>query len=251
MHAQRPVLETQGVTKTFTTGKTTTTVLKDVALRVDPGEFVAIMGPSGAGKSVLLHVPSGLVPATSGEIFVDGTRVSTMSERARSRLRLHTIGFVFQQPHFIGHLSLHDNILLPSLKAGSDADHVESHVAGLLERFCIDHVAHHVPAEVSGGQLQRAALCRALGSRPVVLFADEPTGALHSRATQDVMSAFSQAHDAGVTIVMVTHDAACAARAQRVIYLRDGAVVDELVPTQVGQRKRHRAVLDWLASYGY
>lgn len=251
MHNQQLILDARNVTKTFTTGASTTTVLHHVDLQVATGEFVAIMGPSGAGKSVLLHVLSGLAEPTAGEIVLDGAEVATMSERARSRLRLHTIGFVFQQPHFIEHLSLQDNVLLPALKAGSEAREVESRVAGLLERFGIIHVAQHLPAEVSGGQLQRAALCRALGTEPAVLFADEPTGALHSGASREVMAAFAQAHSAGVTVVMVTHDAKCAAHAQRLIYVQDGVVSHEFRPPRGNLQERHRAVLDWLASREY
>lgn len=212
---------------------------------------VAIMGSSGAGKSVLLHVLSGLARPTAGEIILDGANLTTMSQRALSRLRLHTMGFVFQQPHFIEHLSLQDNVLLPALKTGTEAREVESRVTGLLERFGIAHVAHHLPAEVSGGQLQRAALCRALGTEPNVLFADEPTGALHSRASNEVMAAFAQAHAEGVTVVMVTHDAKCAGQAQRLIYVQDGVVSNEFRPPLGCQQDRHRAVLEWLASREY
>ncbi|BBH68626.1 ABC transporter ATP-binding protein [Actinoplanes sp. OR16] len=201
-------------------------VLRDVSLTVDAGEFLAIVGPSGSGKSTLLYCMSGLEPATTGEVRILGTPLGPLGRGRLARLRRDHLGFVFQSYNLIPSLSARDNVALPARLARrriSDAD-VDRALAdvGLAEK------AHARPAELSGGQQQRVAIARALALRPDVLFADEPTGALDTAAGNQVLDLLATVVAAGRSVVMVTHDLQAAARADRVLVLRDGAVHREL-----------------------
>lgn len=208
------------------------------------------MGTSGSGKSTLLYNVSGMDRPDAGTIVLDGDGLTGLSEAEMSHQRLLRMGFVFQQPHFLKNLSIRDNVLLPALKANkAGTDEAHARADGLLARFGVGHLAGHGITEVSGGQLQRAAICRALATDPVILFADEPTGALNHAMTHEVLDAFTEAHRLGTTIVMVTHDPICAARTDRVLYLRDGRVVDALQQGRwhedaASTRTKH--VLAWL-----
>lgn len=251
----RPSLECRGLTKTYLTTDPPARVLAGVDLTVRSGEFVAVMGASGSGKSTLLHCLSGMDRPSTGTVCLAGDDLTSLDDAAMSRVRLTEMGFVFQQAHFLANLSIRDNILLPALKAAPR--HRETAIArvdGLLERFGIAPVARHGISQVSGGQLQRASICRALAAEPSVLFADEPTGALNSSATVEVMDTLTDVHRSGTTVVMVTHDPASAARADRVVYLRDGLLIDtrELGPWQP-DRSATRAddLLSWLRSLGF
>lgn len=236
-------------------------MLDGVDVTVAPGEFLAVMGASGSGKSTLLTMLSGMDRPTSGTVVLDGADLTAASEAEQGRIRLTRMGFVFQQAHLLENLSLRDNVLLPAWTAAprgrrgrAERAAAGARVDALLARFGIDHVGDHAITEVSGGQLQRAALCRALVNDPAVIFADEPTGALNSRATGEVMDALSQVHADGATIVMVTHDPAVAARADRVLYLRDGAVVAELAPgpwSAAAHTAREDQLLAWLRDQGF
>ena len=245
------ILRTINLTKEFATTTPPTRVLNGIDLTIHSGEFVAIMGPSGSGKSTLLHLSSGLDDPSSGHVEFEQHPLHDLNDRQRSRLRLHRMGFIFQQPHFLNSLTIYDNVLLPALKAAPNSKTVQHRVDELLDQFCIDHIAHQYASQVSGGQLQRAALCRALGTKPAMLFADEPTGALNSQMTQDVLDALAAAHQLGTTILMVTHDPVCAARADRIVYLRDGGVVDELFSSHDDAAARENAVRTWLSHQGF
>lgn len=252
-HTKTAILHSSNLTKEFATTSPPTPVLNGIDLTIHSGEFVAIMGPSGSGKSTLLHLLSGLDDPSSGQIEFEQHSLHDLNDRQRSRLRLHRMGFIFQQPHFLKSLTIYDNVLLPALKAAPDSNAVQDCVDRLLHQFSIDHIAHQYASEVSGGQLQRAALCRALGTKPAMLFADEPTGALNSQMTQDVLDALAAAHTLGTTILMVTHDPVCAARADRIVYLRDGVVVDELTlnGSQHDAATRENTVRTWLSHQGF
>ena len=245
------ILRTINLTKEFAMTSPPTRVLNGIDLTIHSGEFVAIMGPSGSGKSTLLHLSSGLDDPSSGHVEFEQHPLHDLNDRQRSRLRLHRMGFIFQQPHFLNSLTIYDNVLLPALKAAPNSKTVQHRVDELLDQFCIDHIAHQYASQVSGGQLQRAALCRALGTKPAMLFADEPTGALNSQMTQDVLDALAAAHQLGTTILMVTHDPVCAARADRIVYLRDGGVVDELFSSHDDAAARENAVRTWLSHQGF
>lgn len=253
----RAVLSARGIRKTFHATEPPAQVLDGIDLTIGHGEFVAVMGASGSGKSTLLYTISGMDRPTAGQVSVDGHELAGLDDTRMSALRLTTMGFVFQHPYFLANLDIHDNVLLPALKAAKTREQKEeakARAARLLERFEIGHIGSHGITEVSGGQLQRASLCRALTTEPVILFADEPTGALNSSMTAEVMDALTQAHRGGTTLVMVTHDPACAARADRVLYLKDGSIVDEWKagPWEAGTTgDREAELLSWLRDLGF
>ena len=250
-----PVLRARGVTKTFTVSDPPVQVLRGIDLEVPAGEFLVVMGASGSGKSTLLYALSGLDRPTEGTIELDGTDLTALGEKEMSDIRLHRMGFIFQHGYFLDSLTIRDNVLLPAIKAApKQVGQAAARVDALLERFGIAHVAGHGITEVSGGQLQRASICRALAAGPRVLFADEPTGALNSSMSQDVMEAVADVHSDGTTIVMVTHDPGVAARADRVVYLRDGLVVDQYrYETGVASdlAERERLLHGWLTGHGF
>lgn len=249
-------LESQALTKTYFSTEPPTEVLRGIDLSVWAGEFLVIMGASGSGKSTLLYSISGMDRPTDGKVLLEGRELTSLSDAEMANVRLTRMGFVFQQAHLLGNLDVRDNILLPALKAVSKQNkHAASARAdALMERFGIAHIKRHSVTQVSGGQLQRAALCRALAGEPSILFADEPTGALNSSMSADVMDALTDVHRSGTTIVMVTHDPAVAARGDRVIYLRDGVLVDshEAGPWQE-KKAQHREddLLTWLRNLGF
>ena len=248
-------LNSQGLTKTYYSTDPPTQVLRGIDLTVEVGEFLVVMGSSGSGKSTLLYNLSGMDRPTSGSVHLHGQDLTSLSDTKMSRVRLTRMGVVFQQAYFLSNLNIRDNILLPALKATPrQKDTATARVDTLMERFGIAHVGRHGITQVSGGQLQRASICRALACEPSVLFADEPTGALNSSMTIEVMDALTDVHRAGTTLVMVTHDPTCAARADRVIYLRDGLLVDsrELGRWAEEQTKRREDdLLAWLRGLGF
>jgi len=198
-----------------------------VDLDVEAGETVAVMGPSGCGKSTLLHLLGGLDRATAGELWLAGRRIDRMSERGMAALRRDAVGFVFQAFHLMDELTAAENIELPVLLAGRSPRAARRRAAELLERVDLADRARHLPSQLSGGQRQRVAIARALANRPQVVLADEPTGNLDSEATLDVLRLFESLHEAGQTLVIVTHDSRIAATADRLIAMRDGAFIDE------------------------
>lgn len=248
-------LECTGVTKTYRSTDPPTQVLHGIDLTVAEGEFVVIMGASGSGKSTLLYSISGMDRPTTGTVRLEGRDLTSLGDHEMSQVRLTRMGFVFQQAYFLPNLNIRDNVLLPALKAApKQSAQVVSRVDALLDRFGIGHVKQHGITEVSGGQLQRASICRALAGEPAIVFADEPTGALNSSMTLEVMDALSGIHAEGRTIVMVTHDPACAARADRVVYLRDGRLVDQRsmgrwIPSEAARREDE--LLTWLRGLGF
>lgn len=248
-------LECTGITKTYRNTDPPTQVLHGIDLSVSQGEFVVIMGASGSGKSTLLHSISGMDRPSSGVVRLEGRDLTSLGDQEMSRVRLTRMGFVFQQAYFLSNLNIRDNVLLPALKAAPRRSaEVVARVDALLDRFGIGHVRQHGITEVSGGQLQRASICRALAGEPAIIFADEPTGALNSSMTLEVMDALSGIHAEGCTVVMVTHDPACAARADRVVYLRDGRLVDSRLlgrwhPSEATRREDD--LLSWLRQLGF
>lgn len=251
----QPTLECRDLTKTFYSKDPPVQVLNGIDLSVEAGEFLAVMGASGSGKSTLLYNTSGMDRPTSGSVSLQGRDLTALDDDEMSQVRLTQMGFIFQQSYFLGNLNIRDNILLPALKAAPDGREAAiERVDALMERFGITEVSRHGITEASGGQLQRASISRALGSVPDVLFADEPTGALNSSMSTEVMDALSDVHVSGTTLVMVTHDPACAARGDRVIYLRDGLIVDS---RELGTWRAPRAteredeLLGWLRDLGF
>ncbi|MBE6478362.1 MAG: ABC transporter ATP-binding protein [Propionibacteriaceae bacterium] len=205
-------------------------VLDGLDLDIDRGQFVAVMGPSGSGKSTFLHCLSGMTRPSGGSVLLRDTDLTALDERALAALRLEHFGLVFQQPHFMSTLCLLDNVLLPGfLSRRRPREEVTARGRMLLERMGIADLADADVTEVSGGQLQRAGICRALINEAAVLFADEPTGALNSATAARILDVFGEIHVRGTTIVMVTHDAKVALRADRVLVLVDGGVEEDLL----------------------
>ena len=218
-----PVLRARGLSKSYRSP-----VLDNLDLDIEQGQFVAIMGPSGSGKSTLLHCLSGMDRPSGGSVLLGDTEITSLSERELAALRLTRFGFVFQQAHLMPTLCLLDNIVLPGYLAGlRPRPEITARGRRLMERMGISEQAASGVTEVSGGQLQRAGICRALINDPGIVFADEPTGALNSAAALQILDLLGQVHASGTTLVMVTHDARVAARADRVLVLVDGSIAED------------------------
>ncbi|GAA5071628.1 putative ABC transport system ATP-binding protein [Thermocatellispora tengchongensis] len=227
MSGPEPVVRTVNLVKIYQTGGVPVTAVDGVDLRVDPGEFVAIMGPSGSGKSTLVHMLGGLDTRTSGEIWLDGKRVDTLSESAWAVLRRDKVGFVFQFFNLVANMTVADNVELPALLSGATPRQARERREYLLGALGLAERADASPAQLAGGEQQRVALARALANKPSLLLADEPTGNLDSRNTRDVLRLLGEVHRDGQTIIMVTHDARVASLADRVVSLLDGQIVDD------------------------
>ena len=220
-----PILKTEDLWKVYRTGKLELPALRGVDVEIFPGEFVSIMGPSGCGKSTMLHVIGGLAQATRGRVLLDGNDLTTMTDAARTLLRRHKVGFVFQKFNLLPTLDAYHNIALAQHIHGNGFDpHRFDAVAkllGLSERL------HHKPSELSGGEQQRVALARAIISEPKIVLADEPTGNLDTKTSETVLGLLRQLNkELGQTIVMITHNPDAAAYGNRVLHMRDGQVVN-------------------------
>ena len=214
------------VTRDYGSGNTAVHALRGVSVEVPVGQLTAVMGPSGSGKSTLMHILAGLDQPTSGSVSVAGTEISTLNDTDLTKLRREHIGFIFQFFNLLPMLSAEENILLPLEISGEKID--KTWTNELIARVGLSDRRTHRPAELSGGQQQRVAIARALVSRPTVVFADEPTGNLDSRSSDDVLGLLrSAADDRGQAIAMVTHDASAAAVADRVLFLADGLIVKD------------------------
>jgi putative ABC transport system ATP-binding protein len=221
------VLRARGLRKEYGRGSGLVRAVDRVDLDVAAGETVAVMGPSGCGKSTLLHLLGGLDRPSAGEVTLNGRRIDDVGERALARMRRTGVGFVFQSFHLMEELTAVENVELSALLAGRSPRAARRHAEQLLERVGLADRARFLPAALSGGQRQRVAVARALGNEPSIVLADEPTGNLDTAATLDVLQLFDSLHEAGQTLVIVTHDARVAATADRMISMRDGAFVDE------------------------
>ncbi|WBQ07876.1 ABC transporter ATP-binding protein [Kribbella sp. CA-293567] len=226
MEEQKVVVRADDLVRTYGEGDTAVNALRRVGVEITAGQLTAVMGPSGSGKSTLMHILAGLDKPTSGSVQIGGTEITTLGDDDLTKLRRRHIGFIFQFFNLLPMLTARDNIVLPLTIAGQkpDPEYFDELVArvGLTERLT------HRPAELSGGQQQRVAIARALVSRPTVIFADEPTGNLDSRTSNEILQLMRGSVDEyGQTTVMVTHDAKAAAMADRVLYLADGEIVKE------------------------
>ena len=249
------LIRTKDLCKTYIVNKQSNNVLQNVNLTVDDGEFVSVMGPSGSGKSTLLYTVSGMDNVTAGSVFFDGDEISKMKEKDLISLRLIKMGFVFQQMYMMRKLSILDNIVLPGFQAKiRPREEVRQYAEELMRKLGIIDEADREITEVSGGQLQRACLCRALINHPKIIFADEPTGALNSKASGEVMDRLLEANSMGTTILMVTHSEKVASISDRIIYLVDGNIQGELIlgkKTEDDLSARERRVRDWLEEMGW
>ncbi len=224
------MLEIKEVTKTYNSKGISYPVLKGVTATIPDGSFVAVMGPSGSGKTTLLHCLSGFITTDSGAVLLDGQDILTGNETTLAEIRQHKLGFVFQDFMLLNGLTIQENIFLPQIIAGKSQQKMEKNTNHLLSMFHIEDIANKYPAEVSGGQKQRASIARALSNNPSIILADEPTGNLDTKSSAAVIGAFLDAKEKiGATIFMVTHDAFAASYADKVIALRDGIVFGELL----------------------
>lgn len=224
------MLQIEKVSKTYHSKGIDYHVLKEISATIHDGEFVAIMGPSGSGKTTLLNVISGFISADGGKVILDGQDILTGEENELAEIRQHKLGFVFQDFMLLNGLTIRENIFLPQIIAGKPKSQMEQNTHNLLAVFGIEEIAEKYPAEVSGGQKQRASIARALSNNPSIILADEPTGNLDSKSSTAVIEAFLNAKEKiGATIFMVTHDAFAASYADKVIALKDGIVFGELV----------------------
>jgi putative ABC transport system ATP-binding protein len=221
-------LEARGIVRDFGEGQVEVQALRGVDLRVEDGEFLAIMGPSGSGKSTLLHILGGLDRPTAGTVDLAGERYDDLDDRALTRMRGEVFGFVFQFFNLLPTLTAAENVVLPALVAGERPSEYAERVDELLDLVGLADRAEHRPSEMSGGEQQRVAIARALLRRPRVLLADEPTGNLDTTSGRLVLSLLRRLVDDGQTVVMVTHDAGAAALADRVVFVRDGEIVADI-----------------------
>src|SRR5438067_4898678 len=224
---QQTLLEMQGIQKVFLTDEVETHALSYVHLKVQKGEWLAIVGPSGSGKTTLLAILGLLDTPTAGSFFLDGKPVQDLTPSERAHVRNRHIGFIFQSFNLIGDLTVFENVELPLTYRGMATDERKKRVEQALERVGMSHRARHMPGQLSGGQQQRVAVARAVAGDPLILLADEPTGNLDSVNGEAVMELLRELHRGGATICMVTHDPRYSAHADREIHLFDGRVVEE------------------------
>lgn len=224
------ILEVVNVKKTYTTrfGGNKVEALRNVNFSVEKGEYVAIMGESGSGKTTLLNILASLDKATSGNVFLDKINISNIKEKDISAFRRDNMGFVFQDFNLLDTFSLEDNIYLPLVLAGRTYPEMNSKLRPIAEQLGITEILKKYPYEVSGGQKQRAAVARALITSPRLILADEPTGALDSKSTDELLKLFSEINDKGQTILMVTHSVKAASHAKRVLFIKDGEVFHQI-----------------------
>ncbi|WP_067837505.1 ABC transporter ATP-binding protein [Amphibacillus sediminis] len=253
----KKILEVKQLTKVVHLDKNNSSqILKHIDLSIEQGEFVTIMGPSGSGKTTLLYSISGMDKPTSGDVYFLGKKISKMTEDHLSAIRLNYMGFVFQQSQLLKNLNILDNIILPGFMAKRESRQViVNRALALMSETGIRQLKEHEIDQASGGQLQRVAICRALINDPEILFGDEPTGALNSKATDDVMNILVDLNLNGTTILLVTHDAKVAARSERVLYMADGAIKGEKVLGKYRQgddvRAREQLLVNWLTKMGF
>ncbi len=221
------LVRARALAKEYGKGAALVRAVDQVDLDVERGETVAIVGPSGCGKSTLLHLLGGLERPSRGELRLAGQRIDQMGETALARLRRDAVGFVFQAFHLVDELTAVENVELPALLAGASPRAARRRASELLDRIGLADRAKHLPSALSGGQCQRVAIARALVGEPEVVLADEPTGNLDSAATIEVLRLFDGLRAAGQTLIIVTHDSRIAATADRLVSMRDGALVDE------------------------
>ena len=227
-NAETSVLRAVGLRKHYGKDESLVRAVDEVDLEIARGEALAVMGPSGCGKSTLLHLLGGLDRPSGGELWLAGRRIDGLGERGLADLRRHEIGFVFQAFHLMDELTARENVELPALLAGRSPRQARQRALELLDQVGLADRGNHLPAALSGGQRQRVAIARALVNEPLILLADEPTGNLDSAATLEVLRLFDRLHTAGLTFVIATHDQRVAATADRLVSMRDGALVDQM-----------------------
>lgn len=219
----------ENIVKSFGEGDERCNVLDGVSVEVNEGEFVAVMGPSGSGKSTLMFALSGMDSVDGGKVVFDGRDLSVLEENELDDIRRTKMGFVFQQPTLLKNLNILDNIILPSMRNNrKNSAKITDKAKTLMKRTGIEELEKRDITQVSGGQLQRVGICRALMSNPKIIFGDEPTGALNSKSAQEIINIFSEINAGGTAVMLVTHDAKVAMRTERIMFMRDGKIVSEM-----------------------
>lgn len=253
------ILQTVGLCKTYVVNKHQNNVLKNIDLTIKEGEMVAVMGPSGSGKSTLLYCVSGMDRVTAGEVIFNGRETSKLGDNELSKLRLDEMGFIFQQMYMMKNLSVLDNIILPAVKSKKNNEsrkQTTERGMALMRKLGIDDICGNDINEVSGGQLQRACICRSMINSPKMIFADEPTGALNRSSSDEVMNELLKLNRDGTTVMCVTHDPKVAAKCSRILYLVDGGIVGEknmghFEGADAELRDRERTLNNWLIEQGW
>lgn len=242
------LLEVKNVKKIYTTrfGGNQVQALSDVSFSVEPGEYVAIMGESGSGKTTLLNILAALDKPTSGKVLLKGKELSTVKEKEIAAFRRQNLGFVFQDFNLLDTFSLKDNIFLPLVLAGKKYEEMESRLRPAAEQLGITQILEKYPYEVSGGQKQRAAVARAIITEPQLILADEPTGALDSRASDELLHLFHDINEGGQTILMVTHSTKAASTAGRVLFIKDGEVFHQIYRGNLSNEEMYQKISDTL-----
>ena len=252
------VLESKHLQKRYVLDKNNEQhVLKDVNLQIERDEFVSVMGPSGSGKSTLLYNISGMDRMTSGSVIFNDQELSALSEKELSNVRLNSMGFIFQHIHLLKNLSVFDNIILTAyLARNADRKTINQRAVELMEKTGISAIAEHDITQASGGQLQRVGICRALINAPDILFGDEPTGALNSKSSAEIMALLGEINRSGTTILLVTHDVKVAAKTERVLFMMDGRIVAEKRMGKYDEphddiKSREERLNTWLVEKGF
>ncbi|MGC4019794.1 MAG: ABC transporter ATP-binding protein [Muricomes sp.] len=252
------VLSAKDLCKTYIINKRQNNVLKNVNFSISEGEMVAVMGPSGSGKSTLLYAVSGMDSITAGEVDFCGKNIAEMTEKELANLRLDEMGFIFQQMYMLKNLTVLDNIILPacqSCKIKESRSETVQRGQDLMRKLDIIDIADNDITEVSGGQLQRACICRSMINKPKMIFADEPTGALNRASSDEVMGELTKLNGEGATIMLVTHDVKVAAKCTRVLYIVDGNIKGEHNLNKYSSdsqlRERERTLNNWLMEMGW
>ena len=245
------MLEARAVSKKFVSNSNSYTALENINIQVEEGEFIGIMGPSGSGKSTLLNVLSTIDQPTSGDIRIAGKNLSTMKEKTMAKFRREELGFIFQDYNLLHALTVRENIALPLALAEVNADEIEKRVTEVATTFGIHTLLDKFPNEISGGQKQRTASSRAIVTRPNIIFADEPTGALDSKSAQDLLENLKNLNETHkATIMMVTHDAFAASFCERILFIKDGVVFEELTREKSTRKAFFQRTLDMLSKIG-
>ena len=252
------ILEVKDLCKTYIVNKRQNNVLKNVNFTVNEGEMVAIMGPSGSGKSTLLYTVSGMDDLTAGQVLFCGKDISKTDEKELADLRLDEMGFIFQQMYMLKNLTVQDNIILPACQSKKNAKkrrEIMLHGQELMRKLGIIDIADNDINEVSGGQLQRACICRSMINNPKMIFADEPTGALNHTSSDEVMDELIKLNSEGTAIMLVTHDVKVAVKCTRVLYIVDGNIKGEYhlgrYTSSSQMRERERSLNNWLLELGW
>ena len=246
--------------KTYIVNKRQNNVLRNINMEIQEGEMVAVMGPSGSGKSTLLYAISGMDRPTAGSVSFFGKDLMKLDAAQMSDMRLDEMGFIFQQMYMLKNLSIYDNIILPAYqsKSGKGKEKrtaINDRAKELMKKLGISEIAENDINEVSGGQLQRACICRSLINQPKMIFADEPTGALNQQNSKEVMKELNRINAEGTTVMLVTHDMKVAAKSDRVLYIEDGNIKGEITFGKLGEngeiKERERRISNWLMEMGF